>query len=62
MVRTGRPKSENVMENTVKVRFDHDLLKRLDEIVAKRRSTRSELIREAVVSIVEMDKENERND
>lgn len=54
--RTGRPKIENPKNVDVKVRLDEETNKRLCEYCAKHGKLRSEVIRQAIISILDKQK------
>lgn len=51
--RTGRPKEENPLINNVKIRFDNELYKRLNEYCEKNCMTKTEVIRQAVITYLD---------
>lgn len=57
MVRTGRPVTGQAKGEMLRIRFDTETLKRLDAVVIKRKSNRSELIREAVIAIIKSEED-----
>ena len=46
--RTGRPKLENVKDARIGVRLDRETVRKLDEVVAIRNESRSEVIRRGI--------------
>lgn len=54
--RTGRPKAENPKSERVAARLDSETVKKLDELVEQKQSTRSEIIREGIERVYEDNK------
>ena len=53
MAKMGRPKSENNMDCVCTIRMDACTLKRLEAYCEKMMTTKSEVIREAVVELID---------
>lgn len=51
--RTGRPKSENPKNLLLQVRMDRASMQLLDECAEKKRTTRSEIVREGILRVKE---------
>ena len=54
--RTGRPKSSNPLKNDVKIRFDDELYNRLIKYCENNDTTKTEVIREAVIMFLDAKK------
>ena len=54
--RTGRPKSSNPLKNDVKIRFDDELYNRLVKYCENNDTTKTEVIREAVIMLLDAKK------
>lgn len=52
----GRPKEDNPKGKIVTVRFTDDEIKKLDEHVKKKNTTKSKFIRKSVIESIEQDK------
>lgn len=50
--RTGRPKSENPLNNDVKVRFDNFVYEHLLDYCVKNNTNKAEVIRKAVIQFL----------
>lgn len=46
--RTGRPKSDNTMTKSIKIRFDDDLYDKMTDYCTENAATYAELVRRAV--------------
>ena len=46
--KTGRPKLDNAKNTRIGVRLDDSTLKKLDELVESRKTSRSEVVRECI--------------
>jgi predicted transcriptional regulator len=51
--RTGRPKSDNPLNNDVKVRLDNEVHKRLLDYCRKNNTTKAVVIRNAIVQFLD---------
>ena len=51
--RTGRPKSSNPLKNDVKIRFDDELYNRLLNYCENNHTTKTEVIRQAVIMLLD---------
>lgn len=58
--RTGRPKTDNPKERSVRVRFDDAQYERLDQYCKKRSKTKAEAIRDGVEKM--LNEEGESNE
>ena len=58
--RTGRPKSSNPLKNDVKIRFDDELYNRLVKYCENNDTTKTEVIREAVIMLLDAKKGRRR--
>ena len=56
--RTGRPKTDNPKERSVRVRFDDTQYERLDKYCKKRAKTKAEAIRDGVEKMLSEEEEN----